>query len=149
MTGLSFEHLYSEQVVFVVRPGHRLLSGKADLFTELSNYPILMPTRNSVIRPIVEQFLIAQGVAMPKTQIETVSDSFGRAYVRMSDAIWIISEGVVVDDVAAGALAILPFNTSDTSGPVGLTMRTDTAVFTSLALMIEAIRRAATIGRMA
>ncbi len=142
MTGLSFEHLYSERVAFVVRPQHRLLANKADLFTELSNYPMLMPTRNSVIRPIVEQFLIAQGAAMPQTQIETVSDSFGRAYVRMSDAVWIISEGVVSGDVAAGALAVLPLDTADTSGSVGLTMRTDTAFSTSLALMIEAIRKA-------
>lgn len=149
MTGLSFEHLYSERVVFVVRPGHRLLSRNADLFTELSNHPMLMPTRNSVIRPIVEQFLIAQGVAMPQTQIETVSDSFGRAYVRMSDAVWIISEGVVAGDVAAGALDILPFDTSDTSGPVGLTMRTDTVISTSLALMIDAIRKSAAVGRAA
>ncbi len=149
MTGLSFEHLYSERVVFVVRPGHRLLSRNANIFTELSTYPMLMPTRNSVIRPIVEQFLIAQGIAMPQTQIETVSDSFGRAYVRMSDAVWIISEGVVFSDVAAGTLAVLPFDTSDTSGPVGLTMRTDTAISTSLALMIKAIREAATIGRVA
>ncbi|MDR6100388.1 LysR family pca operon transcriptional activator [Agrobacterium larrymoorei] len=147
MTGLSFEHLYSERVVFVVRPDHGLLSHKADLFTELSNYPMLMPTRNSVIRPIVDQFLISQGVVMPRTQIETVSDSFGRAYVRMSDAVWIISEGVVVGDVEAGALAVLPFDTSDTSGPVGLTMRTDTAASTSLALMIDAIRKASAIAR--
>ncbi len=149
MTGLTFEHLYSERVVFVVRPGHALLSPAADAFAELSAYPMLVPTRNSVIRPIVEQFLIAQGIAMPPTQIETVSDAFGRAYVRMSDAVWIISEGVVAGDVVTGTLSVLPFDTADTRGPVGLTMRTDTLVPASLAMMIDAIREAARHGTAA
>jgi LysR family pca operon transcriptional activator len=135
-------------VVFVVRPNHPLRSPAADPFAELSAYPMLVPTRNSVIRPIVEQFLIAQGIAMP-TQIETVSDAFGRAYVRMSDAVWIISEGVVAGDVATRTLSVLPFDTTDTRGPVGLTMRTDTLVSTSLSMMIDAIREAARIGTAA
>ncbi|MGO7550770.1 hypothetical protein AB9E34_34340, partial [Rhizobium leguminosarum] len=37
-------------------------------------------------------------------QIETVSDSFGRAFLRAIDAIWIISNGVVAGDVAYGRL---------------------------------------------
>ena len=36
MTGFSFEHLYSEQVVFVVRKGHPLLSAKRSVFDNLA-----------------------------------------------------------------------------------------------------------------
>uniref|UniRef100_UPI0009BD8FF1 pca operon transcription factor PcaQ n=1 Tax=Ensifer aridi TaxID=1708715 RepID=UPI0009BD8FF1 len=91
MTGFSFEHLYSEQVVFAVRAGHPLLSGKQSVFAHLGDYPVLMPTRASIIRPFVERLLITNGIAGLPNQIETVSDSFGRAFVRSSDAIWIIS----------------------------------------------------------
>jgi len=143
MTGLSFEHLYSERVLFVVRAGHPLLSPDASLFDRLQDFPLLMPTRNSVIRPVVEQFLIAHGVPVPATQIETVSDAFGRAYLRMSDAVWIISEGVVVGDITDGVLAALPLDTADTRGPVGLTMRTDTLPSLALTLLTNAIRAAA------
>ncbi len=111
MTGFSFEHLYSEQVVFAVRAGHPLLAAKQSLFSNLGKYTILMPTRGSIIRPFVESFLIANGVASPPNQIETVSDSFGRAFVRSSDAIWIISTGVVASDVEDGLLALLPIDT--------------------------------------
>ncbi len=149
MTGLSFEHLYSERVVFVVRPGHPLLDPEADVFAGLSAYPMLMPTLNSVIRPIVEQFLIAQSASVSPTPIETVSDSFGRSYVRMSDAVWIISEGVVALDIDAGALAALPLDTADTRGPVGLTMRTETLPTPALTMMIAAIREAASRARPA
>jgi len=90
MAGFSFEHLYSEQVVFAVRTGHPLLGAGKSFFAELGRYTLLMPTRGSIIRPVVENFLIANGVASLPSQIETVSDAFGRAFVRDSDAIWII-----------------------------------------------------------
>jgi LysR family pca operon transcriptional activator len=143
MTGFSFEHLYSEQVVFVVRAGHPLLKAKQSLFANLGNYTVLMPTRASIIRPFVESFLIANGVASLPNQIETVSDSFGRAFVRVSDAIWIISTGVVATDIADGLLAILPIDTSETKGPVGLTMRTDAIPSLPLSILMQTVREAA------
>lgn len=143
MTGFSFEHLYSEQVVFAVRAGHPLLSGKQSLFSDLSRYTILMPTRGSIIRPFVESFLIANGAGGLPNQIETVSDSFGRAFVRASDAIWIISAGVVAGDVDDGLLALLPIDTSETKGPVGLTVRTDAVPTLPLSILMQTIREAA------
>lgn len=49
MAGFSFEHLYSEQVVFAVRAGHPLLDGRQSLFAGFGNYTVLMPTRGSII----------------------------------------------------------------------------------------------------
>lgn len=143
MTGLSFEHLYSERIVFTVRAGHPLLDGKRSIFEGLSDYPVLMPSRGSIIRPSVEQFLIANGVASLPIQVETVSDAFGRAFVRSSDAIWIISAGVVAADMADGLLAPLPIDTSETRGPVGLTMRADANPPAPLAILMQMIRQAA------
>lgn len=143
MTGFSFEHLYSEQVVFAVRTGHPLLMGNQSAFSHLGDYPVLMPTRASIIRPFVEHFLIANGIPGLPNQIETVSDAFGRAFVRASDAIWIISAGVVASDIADGTLAILPIDTSETKGPVGLTMRADSVPSLPLSILIQTIREAA------
>lgn len=143
MAGFFFEHLYSEQVVFVVRAGHPLLSSGQNVFKRLSDYPVLMPTRGSVIRPFVERFFIANGVAAIPTEIETVSDAFGRAFLLQSDAIWIISHGVVSEDIKAGTLVALPVDTSDTRGPVGLTMRTDTPSTPAFSILLKTIREAA------
>ncbi|MFT4182841.1 MAG: pca operon transcription factor PcaQ [Rhizobium sp.] len=143
MAGFSFEHLYSEQVVFAVRAGHPLLKAGKSLFADLGQYTILMPTRGSIIRPFVESFLIVNGVAGLPNQIETVSDSFGRAFVRASDAIWIISTGVVAGDVEDGLLSLLPIDTSETRGPVGLTMRTDAIPTMPLSILMQTIREAA------
>jgi len=114
-----------------------------DLFARLGEFPVLMPTRGSVIRPFVERFLITHGIAPMPTQIETVSDSFGRAFVRQSDAIWIISTGVVADELQQGQLDVLPLDTSDTRGPVGLTMRTDVAPSPAFSILLQTIRDAA------
>ncbi|OLP62609.1 pca operon transcription factor PcaQ [Xaviernesmea oryzae] len=143
MAGFFFEHLYSERVRFVVRAGHPLLEPGAAIFERLPEFPLLMPTRQSVIGPIVEHYLIANGVPAIPQRIETVSDAFGRAFLRGSDAVWIISEGVVAADIADGTLALLPVPTGDTSGPVGLTMRADIQPSLPLSLMMQAIRAAA------
>jgi LysR family pca operon transcriptional activator len=142
MIGLTFEHLYSEQVMFVVRPGHPLLARDPFDLAELSRFTVLMPTAASVIRPFVDRFLIAHGLPDAGARIESVSDSFGRAFVREGDAVWIISEGVVANDVAAGHLAVLPIDTSETRGAVGLTMRADAERPLPLARLIKAIRAA-------
>lgn len=125
MLGLTFEHLYSEQVVFVVRRGHPLLEAASFAFPDLRAYPVVMPTRSAVIRPFVERLLVAHGLADLRARIESVSDSFGRAFLRETDAIWIISQGVVANEIAAGTLARLPIDTSETRGAVGITLRAD------------------------
>ncbi|MFD1745485.1 pca operon transcription factor PcaQ [Rhizobium helianthi] len=142
MTGFSFEHLYSEQVLFVTRAGHPLLSS-GPVFDGLENYPVLMPTRGSIIRPFVERFLIANGVGPLPMQLETVSDSFGRAFVRSSDAVWIISSGVVAGDIADSVFAALPIDTSETKGPVGLTLRADAVPSLPMSILMQAVRMAA------
>ena len=125
MVGLSFEHLYSERVVLVVRAGHPLLSVRDFNLGMLDDYQMLMPTPDSVIRPLVVRMLLASGVTHLRDEIETVSNAFGRSYVRQTEAIWAISEGVVAEDIADGQLVALPVDTSETTGPVGLTMRAD------------------------
>lgn len=146
MVGFFFEHLYSEKVVFAVRKDHPLLSATTRLLAGIGGFPALMPTRNSVIRPFVERYFIANGVSLPGTQVETVSDGFGRAFVRSSDAVWIISEGVVANDVADGLLALLPLDTEETRGPVGLTMRTETVITASFESLLGSIRAVANAG---
>lgn len=140
MTGLSFEHIYSEHVVLAVRRDHPLLKSKSFDFSRLRSFTILVPTRGSIIRPFAERFLLAHGIAELPVEIETVSDSFGRALLRQSDAIWIISEGVVAGDLEDGTLAKLPVDTSETKGSVGLTTRADTEHSPAVEIVARTIR---------
>ena len=121
MRGLEFTQLYNEHIEFVVRPGHPLLHDP-DL-RRLGDWPVLFPPEGSAIRPLLDRYLIANGVGEVPDKIETVSGALGRIYTRETDAIWIISAGVVARELADGQLVRLPFDTSITKGPVGLMTR--------------------------
>lgn len=140
MLGFSFEHLYSERVVMAVRPGHPLLGERQFNLGMIEAYQTLMPTPDSVIRRLVDRMLLSHGVTNLRDEVETVSNAFGRSYVRQTDAVWLISEGVVAEDVDDGQLALLPVDTTETLGPVGLTTRTDTTQTLAALSLIQAAR---------
>ncbi|MCA1299524.1 pca operon transcription factor PcaQ [Stappia indica] len=140
MQGLSFVQLYSEQVSLVVRPGHPLLA-QPDL-ARLPDYIVLYPSAAAAIRPLVERLVVANGIGRLPRRVETVSNAFGRAFVRSSDAVWIISQGVVANDLAEGTLAELLVDTRITLGPVGLSTRAEDAGSPDLLRFVSALRAA-------
>lgn len=139
MAGLSFSHLYSERVAVVVRPGHPLLT--ANDVTRIADYTVLFPDPGAAIRDLCEQLLITSGIARLPDRIETVAATFGRAYLRKTDAVWFISFGVVALDIADGLLVELPFNIDQTLGPVGLTMRAEVAMTPPMTLFAGILRK--------
>lgn len=143
MQGLTFEPLYRERIVFAVRANHPLLSARTVSLPQIDIYPILMPPHGSVIRPFVDRLLVNNGISELRARIETVSDSFGRAFLRTHDAIWIISHGAIEDELKSGKFAILPIDTSETIGSVGMTTRPDVAMSAATALFVAAVRDAA------
>jgi LysR family pca operon transcriptional activator len=86
---------------------------------------------------------LAHGAEPPGDRVETVSNAFGHAYVRITDAVWLISEGVVVNEIESGRLAALPFDTTETLGPVGLTRRNQTAYSLAAEMLMDDIRNVA------
>lgn len=125
MTGLAFEQLYTEAVSILVRPGHPLLGRRLFTLAMIRDFPVLLPTVEDIIRPLVDRLLLAHGVGPLADRIETVSAAFGRTYLLQSDGVWIISRGVAALDIDAGRLVELPVDTTGTAGPVGFTSRAD------------------------
>ena len=124
MVGLSFQQLYSENVVVVARPDSRAVSIRDP--AELAAFRVLYPPKDSAIRPLVARLLIAKGVPLFRERIETASPAFGRA-VTLADprTVWIISQGVVADDLAAGRLIALKIDLASTQGAVGIMSRAE------------------------
>jgi LysR family pca operon transcriptional activator len=143
MVGLSFEQLYSERLAIVVRPDHPLLREQPFDIRRIARHPVVMPTREDITRPMVDRLLIANGVGAIERRVETVSSDFSRAFLKRTDAVWIISYGVVALDLAAGVLIELPADVSDTMGPVGMTTRADVRPSPVMALFMRATRAAA------
>ena len=116
---LTFERLFSEQIVLVARSGHPLC-GPGASFTELGRYTVLLPTPKALIRPQVDRMLVGVGVAELPDVIETVSPSFSLSYLQRTDAVWIISRSVVQEAVDRGELELVPLHTGVDLGPVGV-----------------------------
>ncbi|MFD1253425.1 HTH-type transcriptional regulator GbpR [Devosia equisanguinis] len=143
MNGLIFEHLYSEQLTFAVRPSHPLASKPTLSYRELEPYPMLLPPANAIIRPIVDSLFIAGGAGRFRYEIETVSNGFARAYALENDAIWTISRSVVAHDLEIGQLVALALDTSASHGPVGITMRSNEQLSVVTSALLDAVREAA------
>ncbi|MFC6673365.1 pca operon transcription factor PcaQ [Marinobacterium aestuariivivens] len=144
MSGLSFQYLYSEGVAFVVHQRHPLARKGALMIAAIHDYRILLPPPESTIAPAIERLLLAHGIATPQDPVETTSDSFGKEFIRQTDAIWVVSRGVVARELGTGEFVELPLDTDDTQGPVGLTTRADATPSPMLQLLMNAIREAAT-----
>lgn len=124
MVGLSFQQLYSEEVVVVVSPE----SSAVDIvdLAELTGFRVLYPPKDSAIRPLVARLLISQGVPLFENRIETASPAFGRAVTAADpDTAWIISKGVVAEDMARGRLVPLNIDMAQTLGAVGIMSRSE------------------------
>ncbi|ASM74166.1 MULTISPECIES: pca operon transcription factor PcaQ [Roseobacteraceae] len=139
MQGLSFTQLYTEVVDMVVRPDHPLLS--APRLTALHNWPVIYPPRDSAIYALVESFMLANGIGDLPDKLETVSGAFAHVYTPASDAVWIISHGVVAPALEAGRLVRLPFDTSPTRGPIGVMTRAGQATDAATGTMLLATRK--------
>jgi LysR family pca operon transcriptional activator len=140
MTGLVFEQLYTEPVVAVVRPGHPLLVAPAPGF---AGFPLVLPPPGAVIRPAVEQFFLSLGQEPPAALVETVSLAVGRGLVLASDAVWLISRGVVAEELDRGLLAALDLGLPVMTGPVGLTRRAGAEPGPEVLALMRALRAAA------
>lgn len=143
MVGLSFEQLYAERLALVVRPHHPLLDGRPFAMKRILDYFVILPTEQEIIRPMVERLLLANGIGVPSRRLETVSSDFCRVFLRQSDAIWIISYGVVALDLTAGGLVELPADVADTRGAVGITLRADDRPTPIMAQFMTVTRAAA------
>lgn len=123
MTGLTFEPLYREPIVFLVSRDHPLSGLTSMRLDAILDHPVVMPQPGSIIRSLVDRVFVEHGIAAPAHAVESVSDSLGRAMVARHGAVWVISQGVARHEVERGIFRALPIDTSSTFGPIGLSRR--------------------------
>jgi LysR family pca operon transcriptional activator len=134
MAGLSFEYLYADPLVVVVRPGHPLLSSPPP--TAVSNaaklaegepaqrFTAILPPKTSINRRAAAPLAMALDLGPISDFIESLSISFGRIYTINSDAIWFVPWSAVKLDVETGAMVKLTPATRSGDESIGLIART-------------------------
>ncbi len=142
MVGLTFEQLYSEPLVAVVRAGHPL-AGDPAAAARLAGYPVVLPPYGTLIRQAADQLLGASGAPPLESFVEVLSVSVGRALALDNDAVWFVPRDAARADLAAGALVLLPLPAAGADEPVGLILRTDTQPSAAAHTLIDALRAVA------
>lgn len=147
MPGLEFEFLYEEPIVAAVRADH---PGRAMPIAQvLRDYPVILPTRDAIIRGTVDAYLAALNRADLVAAVETSTLALGRGLLFATDAVWFISQGVVEAELEAGQLAVLPLGATYLSGAVGMTLATGHRVSPELARLMDLARLTAGARRSA
>lgn len=125
MTGLSFDHLYEDEIVLAARAGHPLRNRPAA--EALAQAPVILPPATALIRRPVDDYLAANGLSGLRPLIETVSLALGRGICLASDALWFISHGVVIHELDRDELVQIQTGARFLSGAVGVTQRQEAA----------------------
>ena len=162
MVGLSFELLFVEPLILVVRTGHPLLAINSQAgngghtqataaqkkratqaplsLAEVMRYAPLVSPKGTIPRHNTESFLQSRGVSLPPSLIETLSVSLARRLALSSDHVWFTPMGAVRDDLTRGLLIQLPLATVGTEEPVGLLMRSEGRISAPALELIASIR---------
>ena len=120
LTGLAFEHLYSEAVCCVARPGHAL-ADRSLTAAELANARLVLHQPDTIIRAEIDRYLFAQGVTELADYFETDSMALARSLALDDERIWIAPMGVVSRDLAEGHLNSVGVRDWHIAASVGLT----------------------------
>ncbi|MFC0667223.1 pca operon transcription factor PcaQ [Azotobacter chroococcum] len=117
--GLTFEHLYSESMALVVRPGHPLLETDLSDLALLGDYPLILPLAGTTIRQYAESFFVQCGIPLPAQRLETLSPVLSRRYVLSSDGLWLAPLDAVRLDLQNGELVELALGVREAGGSIG------------------------------
>lgn len=153
MVGISFEHLYADPLLLVVRPDHPLLMAATMDASQIQHYPTILPSKGTFIRHLADTFAIEQGIGSPAKLMETLSVSFGRTYTNQSDAVWFVPWSAVANDLRSGFLMKLSLPTTMNMAPaaqrmrpIGLMSRTDDLPAAEAQVLINVIKEVAFSG---
>ncbi|HEY2925910.1 pca operon transcription factor PcaQ [Piscinibacter sp.] len=149
MAGVTFEHLYAEPLVIVVRPGHPFVlkpaRGRPPL-AALASCPMVLPLAGTMIRQLADGFLERHGLAPRAGLVETLDTSLARALVAGGDHLWFTPLGAALPDLEAGTLARLSVAITPEE-PVGLMLRTDALPSAGLQALLGIVRHEAAVRR--
>jgi LysR family pca operon transcriptional activator len=139
MAGLSFELLWAEPLVAVVRAGHALVRKRAGA-AGWEAWPLVLPLPGTLIRHAADGLLARLGVQPKSGAVETLSISLATGLVLGNDAVWIAPRGAVQREIDDGRLQALPVKTQGSEEPVGLLLRSDAVVPPALRLLARELR---------
>lgn len=123
MHGIAFEHLYDEEIIFAVAPGHPLLAeGRTIGIGDILDHDLILPASGTIIREEFERFLARNGFLPPEISVEALDTLFISKLSETAQMVAVAAEGLITDAVEAGRLVVLPLRDAVLAGPVGISL---------------------------
>jgi len=143
LQGVTFEHLYAEDIIFVTRPDHPFASVEGPLTVQdFEAEQMIVPLAGTIIRREMDKFLAARGISAYPRQIETVSFEFTRSYLAQHRSVGVVPRGALRRELALGQLVDLGIRGEELVSSVGLTFFRDRALSPEAALLADHVRAA-------
>lgn len=135
------EALYDGLNVVVVRHGHPLVRRARLTWSDLQDYPWVLPPTGSLSREPLEVALRQHGMALPLDAIETLSISVIAGYLRQTSAVGLLSKLVAQHHVRSRMLAVLPLELPDPRRPIGVTWLKQRALPPAARRLIDCLKQ--------
>lgn len=143
LQGVTFEQLYTEELLFVAHHTHPLAQpGAHPMLVDFESQLMIVPLSDTIIRREMDKFLKARGVAPFANQIETVSFEFTRAFLRRHKAVACIPKGAIRRELADGTLVDLGIKGEELVSSVGLSFMRDRALSPAAEVLAQHVRAA-------
>lgn len=135
---LAHEVLFEDDFVAIVGPAHPLAGAPRVRWSDLVDYPWIMPPPNTLMRSRVDAVLLDRGGAGIRPRVETGSILTISSLLRQSDWVSVCSGALGTRMHQAGLLHMLPLRES--FGPVGAVYR-ETDDHPHIGAFLAALRR--------
>ena len=141
MQGLSFEHLYKEDIGIYVKRGHPKFGSKTAKFSELLQAPMVLNMPGTIVRDEIERYFYMNGIQPPSIVVETDSATLARSLAVHEGRVWISPKGMAQSDVDNGTLVRLDIRGWALEGSVGITTNPKTVLSPNAQRLLDTLRR--------
>jgi len=142
---LQYEELAPEPVVVVARAGHPLAQRRELTLHDLVHAPWITPPPGSILRQRFDQLFHNAGLEPPGDIVDTSEIVLITSMLQMSDALNVMSADVARRYEELGMLAVLPLELDCRMDPFGIIRRRDSVLSPGADLLLQAIRREASV----
>ena len=125
--GIEFrtKHLYKDPIVVVVKKGHPLVTKQDLVWTDLSEFPMVLPPEFATTRIVIEEFLLCHQVNLSKRYVESLSTLTNIGVLLATESIGFLSFQLADSFKKANLVDILPLTMKNIYIDIGLVWYTE------------------------
>ena len=125
--GIEFrtKHLYKDPIVVVVKKGHPLVTKQDLTWTDLSEFPMVLPPEFATTRIVIEEFLLCHQVNLSKRYVESLSTLTNIGVLLATESIGFLSFQLADYFKKANLVEILPLTMKNIYIDIGLVWYTE------------------------